>query len=73
MFRSRLAVQSHVVRLKHRIVRVLATHGHQFTGGKSKPFHNKVEALCCFRGVKTLTAMTILTELGDIKRLAKPP
>lgn len=124
LVRSRLAVQSHVVRLKHRIVRVLATHGHRFTGGrsnwtqkhrvwlrklrreldgplgtvlahhlehleylegqkysleaeidryaKSEPFRAKVEALCCFRGIKTLTAMTILTELGDINRFARP-
>ena len=124
LVRSRLAVQSHVVRLKHRIVRVLATHGHRFTGGKSnwtkkhrvwlrklhreldgplgtvlafhlehleyleaqkhaleteidryarqEPWRRQVEALCCFRGVKTLTAMTILTELGDIRRFAKP-
>lgn len=124
LVRSRLAVQSHVTRMKHRIVRVLATHGHRFTAGKSnwtqkhrawlrklhreltgalrtvlghhlehleylesqrmsleaeidryassEPFRARVEALCCFRGVKTLTAMTILTELGDIKRFAKP-
>jgi transposase len=124
LVRSRLAVQSHVVRMKHRIVRVLATHGHRFTGGKSnwtqkhrawlrklhrelqgplatvlahhlehleyleaqknsleaeidryarcEPYRARVEALCCFRGVKTLTAMTILTELGDIKRFARP-
>jgi transposase len=124
LVRSRLAVQSHVVRLKHRIVRVLATHGHRFTGGKSNwtqkhrnwlrarrreldgplqtvlahhldhleyleaqkhsleaqidryahraPFRAQVEALCCFRGIKTLTAMTILTELGDIRRFARP-
>ena len=124
LVRSRLAVQSHVVRLKHRIVRVLATHGHRFTGGKSNwtqkhrnwlrarrreldgplqtvlahhldhleyleaqkhsleaqidryahraPFRAQVKALCCFRGIKTLTAMTILTELGDIRRFARP-
>lgn len=124
LVRSRLAVQSHVVRLKHRIVRVLATHGRRFTAGKSnwtqkhrawlrklrreldgplgvvlahhlehleylegqksaleaeidryaksEPFRRRVEALCCFRGIKTLTAMTILTELGDIKRFARP-
>jgi transposase len=123
LVRSRLAVQSHVVRLKHRIVRVLATHGHRFTGGKSnwtkkhrvwlrklhreldgplatvlafhlehleyleaqknaleaeidryaccQPWRNQVEALRCFRGIKTLTAMTILTELGDIRRFGR--
>ena len=125
LVRARLALQSHVVRLKHRIVRVLATHGHRFTGGKSNwtkqhrawlkklhrelegplqtvlgihmehleyleaqknaidaeidryarqhPWRNQVEALCCFRGVKTLTAMTILTELGDIRRFRTAP
>jgi transposase len=123
LVRTRLAVQSHVVRLKHRIVRVLATHGHRFTGGKSnwtkkhrdwlrklhrelegplglvlgfhlehleyleaqknaleaqidryarqEPWRRQVEALCCFRGVKVLTAMTILTELGDVRRFAR--
>jgi transposase len=124
LVRSRLAVQSHIVRLKHRIVRVLATHGQRFTAGKSNwtqkhrawlkklhreltgplatvlafhlehleylegqkhaleaeidryarhdPWRQQVEALCCFRGVKVLTAMTILTELGDIRRFARP-
>lgn len=123
LVRTRLAVQSHVVRLKHRIVRVLATHGYRHTGtrsnwtkahrvwlrklhrelegplqtiltfhlehleyleaqkhalereidiyARSAPFREKVSALCCFRGVKTLTAMTLLTELGDIKRFAR--
>ncbi len=124
LVRSRLAVQGHVVQLKHRIVRVLATHGHRFTGTRSNwtrqhrdwmrklhreltgplgtvlgfhlehleyleaqknaleaeidryarctPWRGQVEALCCFRGVKVLTAMTILTELGDIRRFARP-
>jgi transposase len=123
LVRSRLAVQSHVVRLKHRIVRVLATHGYRHTGTKSNwtkkhrawlrtlhrelegplqtvlsfhlehleylegqknaleaeidryarrgPYRKQVEALCCFRGIKTLTAMTVLTELGDIRRFSR--
>ncbi|MCG8431247.1 MAG: IS110 family transposase [Candidatus Omnitrophica bacterium] len=124
LVRSRLAVQSHIMRLKHRIVRVLATHGHRHTATRSNwtkkhrawlrklhreltgplqtvlahhlehleylegqrytleaeidryarkgPYRRQVEALCCFRGVKVLTAMTILTELGDIRRFARP-
>jgi transposase len=28
--------------------------------------------LCCFRGVQVLTAMTILTELGDVRRFRRP-
>ena len=31
-----------------------------------------VEALCCLRGVKTLTAMTLLSEIGDIERFPSP-
>jgi transposase len=125
LVRSRLAVQTHVVRLKHRIVRVLATHGRRFTGTRTnwtqkhrvwlkklqreltgplrtvlvfhmehleylesqknaleteidryascEPWRRSVEALCCFRGVKVLTAMTILTELGDVRRFHTAP
>ena len=32
LIRARLSVQGHTVRLKHRIVRILATHGHRYTG-----------------------------------------
>jgi transposase len=34
------------------------------------PYRQPVEALTCLRGVKTFTAMTILTEIGDIRRFA---
>jgi transposase len=36
------------------------------------PFRKTVEALCCLRGVKTLTAMTLLTEIVDINRFRSP-
>lgn len=122
LVRTRLSVQREVVRLKHRIVRVLATHGHRFTGTKSnwtkahrawlrqlrkqlegplgdvlqlhldqleysesqrsaldqliekwagrEPFRETVEALRCFRGIETLTAMTLASEIGDIRRFS---
>jgi transposase len=124
LVRARLSVQRHLVRLKHRIVRMLATHGYHFTGSKSnwtkkhrawleklrrelegplqsvlslhlehleylqtqqnalndeierqsrhQPWRFAVEALRCFRGIKTLTAMTLLTEIGDIRRFRSP-
>jgi transposase len=120
LVRARLAVQQHITRLKHRIVRVLATHGYRFKGTRSNwtkkhrawlsqlrhelegplhtvaamhlehleyletqqrsmdaeieryskmpPWREGADALRCFRGIKTLTAMTILTEIGDIRR-----
>ena len=36
------------------------------------PYRGVVEALCCLRGVKTLTAMTLLSEIGDINRFPSP-
>jgi transposase len=124
LVRCRLSLQRQIVRSKHRIVRVLATHGHRFTGTKSNwtkqhrawlaalrqrltgplrvvmaydlehleylesqqrsldceieqwsrrdPWRATVEALQCFRGIKTLTAMTLATEIGDIRRFGHP-
>lgn len=124
LVRTRLSVQRQITRLKHRIVRVLATHGHRFTGTKSnwtkahrawlqqltrklegplgivirlhldhleyiesqqhaldkeiadwanrEPLREQVDALCCFRGIQILTAMTICCEIGDIRRFKGP-
>ncbi len=39
---------------------------------QQEPWRTGVQGLCCFRGVKILTAMTLLTEIGDIKRFRSP-
>lgn len=39
---------------------------------QQEAWRQPVEALCCLRGVKTLTAMTIVSEIGDIKRFRSP-
>lgn len=39
---------------------------------QSGPLAKGVEALCCLRGIKTLTAMTLLSEIGDIRRFSSP-
>jgi transposase len=36
------------------------------------PFRLYVEVLCCLRGIKTLTAMTLLSEVDDINRFRSP-
>jgi len=38
----------------------------------SPQFRIPTEALCCLRGVKTLTALTLLCEIDDIRRFASP-
>ena len=39
---------------------------------EDKKYKNKVDALVVYRGIDTLTAMVLITELGDIKRFAHP-
>jgi len=39
---------------------------------QSPQFRPGVEALCTLRGVKTLTALTVLCEIDDIRRFASP-
>jgi transposase len=38
----------------------------------SYPYRERVEALCCLRGVKTLTALTLLCEIDDVRRFRSP-
>lgn len=37
-----------------------------------EPFREAVRHLCGFRGVQTLTAMVLVTELGDVRRFPSP-
>lgn len=40
---------------------------------KIEPFYKKkVEALCCYRGISTLTAMTLIGEIGNVERFKHP-
>lgn len=39
---------------------------------QAEPYRAQAEALCCLRGVRTLTAMTLLSEIGDIRRFHSP-
>lgn len=39
---------------------------------KSEPYRQWVGVLCCYRGIRTVTAMTILTELHGFERFTSP-
>jgi transposase len=39
---------------------------------ETEKYKQKKDALNCFRGIDTLTAMTLITEIGDIKRFRHP-
>jgi transposase len=40
--------------------------------GRAQAYQERVKALICYRGIGKLTAMTIITELGDIRRFGHP-
>ena len=54
---------AHPAHLSQRIIEELAN---------SEKYKKKKDALCCFRGVATTTAMTLITEIGDINRFSHP-
>ena len=39
---------------------------------KRPEYKRRKEALCCFRGIDTLSAMTLIIEIGDIRRFPTP-
>jgi len=39
---------------------------------RAEPYRLRVEALCCLRGIKTLTALTLLCEIDDVRRFRSP-
>ncbi len=39
---------------------------------QSDRYRLRCETLCCFKGIQTLSAMTIITELGDVRRFKHP-
>jgi transposase len=39
---------------------------------RAEPYRRQVEALCCLRGIKTLTALDLLCEIDDVRRFASP-
>ena len=38
----------------------------------AEPYRRQVEALCCLRGIKILTALALLCEIDDVRRFASP-
>ena len=35
-------------------------------------YQRKSQALSCFKGISTLSAMTLISEIGDVRRFAHP-
>lgn len=55
-------LESHIEEYATKIVKI----------SESKKYEKNVKSLVCYRGINTLSAMVILTELGDVRRFKHP-
>ena len=39
---------------------------------ETERYKKRKDSLCCFRGIATLSAMTLIVEIGDIRRFSHP-
>lgn len=65
---SRLALEHYIEEVQHLDARVRALEEEIAKLSQTDPFRVRVERLACFRGIATLTAMVLLTELFDLRR-----
>ena len=62
-----------LVRQLKGITSVLAEYGQQIEAlAKTPRYEQPVQALICYKGIKNLFALTMITEIGDIKRFPHP-
>ena len=73
LVRTRLAVQRHITRLKHRIVRVMATHGYIFTGTKSNwTIKHRSWLRHLQRDLRGMLQVVLATHLANLEYLFVP-
>lgn len=65
---SQLALEHYIEQVKHLDARIAALEDEIAKLAASDTYRARVERLSCFRGVSTLTAMVVLTELFDLRR-----
>jgi len=61
-------IRTELEQLEYLETKLRSLDGEIETYARRSPYRDVVEALCCLRGVKVLTAMVLATEIGDIGR-----
>lgn len=69
---AQLAFEHYVEQVRHLDARIGALDEEIETLAKAPLYAERVSRLSCLRGIKTLSAMVILTELHDLRRFANP-
>ena len=69
---DRIALRTYLELLEHKLIQRDSLDVEIETIAFSDVYCNRVGRLRCLRGIDTLTAMTLLTEIGDVRRFASP-
>jgi transposase len=69
---ERAVVDDYRVAIDHTEARLRELDARLAEVAASAPYREAVGWLCCFRGIKTLSAMLILAELHEVRRFASP-
>lgn len=69
---DRIVVESYVMAVETAEERVTALEAHIKRFSEAEPYREDVARLRCFRGIDTVTAMTVVTELHGFERFANP-
>ena len=69
---EQLAFDSYLLALEQVEARVKTLEEHLENLAETAPYREPVGWLCCFRGIKTVTAMTLVTELHGFERFRSP-
>jgi transposase len=70
---ERAVVDDYLLAIDHTEARVRELDARLSEMAQTEPYRERVGWLCCFRGIKTLTAMLILAELHDFGRFPSAP
>lgn len=65
-------LQTHLLLLDTKAAQMTRLDGLIDTIAATQPYRQAVGRLCCLRGVRTLTAMTLVTAIGDVRRFPAP-
>ena len=70
---ERAVVEDYLVAIDHTEARLIELDTQLATVAETEPYREPVGWLRCFRGIETLTAMSMLAELHDLRRFASAP
>lgn len=67
---ERVVLADYLLAIEHQEARLRELEARLKEAGESEPYRDGVAALRCFRGIDTITAITLLAEIHDIARFA---